>query len=537
MKPGFWQHILMMMRFILTKQENRVNIKKPIIVRYHPALLLLFAAICYVPVITRAQAPRWETGVLMGGAFYSGDISASSFPYLPETRFSGGFFFRRYFTSQWSVRVSGMFGKLSNKDLNYDSPIWRKERAFSFTTQYIEGALMAEWSPWAIEGNNSKVLPYLFAGGGILFYDPRPVFDRCKLENLAEGIAADKLALRSETQFVLPLGGGIRWQLAPKWYLGAEAGIRLPFTDRLDGISYAANPSNNDGYAFGGLILGIRLGRESVKMALGYKRKLKVKLPDADGDGVADEDDECPDLIGLSRYSGCPDTDADGIPDAYDRCPNEAGLATRGGCPFPDSDHDGVEDALDLCPDFPGTAAYKGCSEDMDRDGDGVPDYKDRCLNEFGVIVLKGCPDSDNDGIADLDDACPLIFGAYVNKGCPLELSTEQEVAWISERDLLFEEGSSTLSDPGILDQIALFLIKNPDYHLLLEGHADPGETSAMRISQNRAEACMRYLEVQGVPINRLKAKGYGATVLPPADASGKVPANRKVKFVLHNRG
>lgn len=503
--------------------------------RHHSALILVLAALCCVPFTTKAQTPRWESGVLLGGAFYSGDISAAALPYLPETHFAGGLFFRRYFTSRWSVRVSAMFGKLSNSDLNYSTPSWRSERAFSFSTEFVEGALLAEWSPWSIEGNTSRIRPYLFVGSGILYYDPRPVFERSKLEDLAEGIAADKLALRSETHFVLPFGGGIRWQAGKKWHLSVEGGARLPFTDRLDGIQYSANSSSNDGYAFASLLVGVQLGRENVKAAIA-KSRLKRKLPDGDNDGVADEDDNCPDQIGLSRFSGCPDSDSDGIPDAYDRCPDAAGLASHKGCPFADSDRDGVEDALDLCPDFPGLAEFKGCSNDMDRDGDGVPDYQDRCLNEFGVIILKGCPDADNDGIADLDDACPLVFGAYANKGCPLELTTEQEVAWITDRAILFEEGSSAFSDFSLLDQIALFLIKNPDYHLLVEGHADPAESGAMRISQSRAEACLRYLEEQGVPVARLRAKGYGATQLAPAEASGK-PGNRSVKFVLNNRG
>lgn len=507
--------------------------------RYHPALLLFLAvlALCCAPVAAKAQTPRWESGILLGGAFYSGDISAASLPYLPETHFAGGLFFRRYFTSRWSVRVSAMFGKFSNSDLNYTMPSWRSARAFSFSTEFVEGALLAEWSPWSTEGNASRVLPYLFAGGGILYYDPRPFFERSKLEGLAAGIAADKLALRSETHFVLPFGGGIRWQAGKKWYLGIEGGIRLAFTDQLDGIQYSANSSSNDGYAFGSLLVGVQLGREKVKAAIAGKGRLKRKMPDGDGDGIADEDDDCPNEVGMSKFSGCPDSDGDGIPNAYDQCPDEPGLASRKGCPFADSDQDGVEDALDLCPDFPGLPEFKGCSNDMDRDGDGVPDYQDLCLNEFGVVILKGCPDADNDGIADPDDACPTVFGAYANKGCPLELTTEQEIAWISDRAIFFEEGSEALADPSILDQIALFLIKNPNYRLLIEGHADPVEPAALRISQNRADACLRYLEEQGVNAARLRAKGYGATLLPPADASGTLPSNRKAKFVLHNRG
>ncbi len=499
--------------------------------RYHAALLFLVAALCGAPLHAGAQTPRWESGVLLGAAFYSGDISASAVPYLPETHFAGGLYFRRYYTSRWSARVSAMFGTLSNSDLNYKTPSWRAERAFSFTTDFVEGSVLVEWSPWSVDGNITRFYPYAFTGVGILYYDPRPSFDRTKLENLSEGIAADKLALSSETGFSFPIGAGIRWQAAKEWHLGLEGSLRFPFTDRLDGISMAANPSSSDGYAFLNFIVGMRLGRENVKQAIS-KGRVKEKLPDMDGDGVADENDDCPTQPGFSRFSGCPDTDNDGIPDAYDRCPDEPGLASRKGCPFADIDGDGVEDSADLCPDFPGTAAFKGCTEDMDRDGDGVPDYKDRCLNDFGVAILLGCPDTDNDGIADLDDACPDVFGAYANKGCPLEFkSLDEEVAWLSDRVMLFEAGSQTLADVSTLDQMALFLIKNPDYHLSLEGHADTAESNAMALSQNRAYACLRYLEEQGVASERLRAKGYGTT-----QAQTEPAMNRKVKFVLYNR-
>lgn len=55
--------------------------------------------------------------------------------------------------------------------------------------------------------------------------------------------------------------------------------------------------------------------------------------PDADGDGVADKDDTCPNEAGLAALDGCPDTDSDGVADKDDACPNEAGVAALDGCP------------------------------------------------------------------------------------------------------------------------------------------------------------------------------------------------------------
>jgi hypothetical protein len=57
-------------------------------------------------------------------------------------------------------------------------------------------------------------------------------------------------------------------------------------------------------------------------------------LSDADGDGIADKDDECPTEAGLAKFNGCR-TDSDGIADKDDKCPTEAGIAELQGCPRP----------------------------------------------------------------------------------------------------------------------------------------------------------------------------------------------------------
>jgi len=84
--------------------------------------------------------------------------------------------------------------------------------------------------------------------------------------------------------------------------------------------------------------------------------------PDADGDGVADEDDACPNEAGVAALDGCPDADGDGVADKDDTCPNEAGLSALGGCP--DADSDGIVDMDDACPNEAGVAALDGCPED-----------------------------------------------------------------------------------------------------------------------------------------------------------------------------
>lgn len=89
------------------------------------------------------------------------------------------------------------------------------------------------------------------------------------------------------------------------------------------------------------------------------KRKLgtKLLLQDKDGDGIANDKDDCPTVKGLAVFNGCPDSDGDGIRDTEDVCPSTKGLAKFKGCP--DTDGDGFQDSEDACPKVAGP--INGC--------------------------------------------------------------------------------------------------------------------------------------------------------------------------------
>ena len=120
---------------------------------------------------------------------------------------------------------------------------------------------------------------------------------------------------------------------------------------------------------------------------------------DADGDGVNDGDDLCPNTNNgaIVDSDGCADyqkdSDGDGVSDDIDACPGHDdnvdvdGDGTADGCDdLVDSDGDGVADEQDACP---------GHDDNVDDDNDGIPDGCDNLV------------DSDDDGVADEQDACP----------------------------------------------------------------------------------------------------------------------------------
>ena len=76
--------------------------------------------------------------------------------------------------------------------------------------------------------------------------------------------------------------------------------------------------------------------------------------PDSDEDGIIDKEDRCPQEAGSAELEGCPDTDRDGISNPDDNCPNQAGPEENNGCPWGDKDGDGVNDNEDECPEIAG---------------------------------------------------------------------------------------------------------------------------------------------------------------------------------------
>ncbi len=256
---------------------------------------------------------------------------------------------------------------------------------------------------------------------------------------------------------------------------------------------------------------------------------------------------------GLTLLLGSADADGDGVPDRRDRCPDTPrGVRVDAhGCPL-DSDGDGVPDHQDECPDTPAGVRVdaRGCP--LDSDGDGVPDHLDRCPGTpAGVKVdAHGCPlDSDGDGVPDHLDRCPdTPAGALVNEeGCPPppprpEPAPAAELIEIKPgEDLVlegvnFKTGSAELTPESnaLLDRVARSLLANPEVTVEVRGHTDSvGAAEANRsLSQRRAVSVRDYLVAQGVTPQRLTAVGYGEDrpIADNASAEGRA-RNRRVEL------
>ena len=136
-----------------------------------------------------------------------------------------------------------------------------------------------------------------------------------------------------------------------------------------------------------------------------------VAETDGDGDGVPDDEDNCPTTANPDQA----DSDGDGIGDACDNCPHDADN---------DVDGDGICGDIDNCPlvanpdqlDTDGDGAGDACDED--DDGDGVEDSQDNCPTTANPDQADtdsdgegdACdPDDDNDDVPDDADNCPTV--------------------------------------------------------------------------------------------------------------------------------
>jgi len=331
--------------------------------------LHLLTLLVLLPICLTAQNVKWEGGLLVGGAGYQGDLVSGTMPDLKELGSEFSLLFRRKLGTSLGLRFQAAYITYRGED---DYP----RRNFAFEATMAQLSAQVEWAPWdrhrypAPYQFNPIVSPYLFVGVGGAYVDATPDFPPTEDEGLLLKIKDDMGSASAQFLPLIPLGIGAKVDLSPRYAVMAEAGTQTAFSDHLDAISQSANPGANDWLAFARVGLVVRF------------------LPkDSDKDGIADEDDACPDIEGAWSAAGCPD-----------------------------ADEDGVEDLEDLCPDIPGTAALNGCA---DSDGDGVADSADRCPYDKGAKSALGCPDWDQDGIADIDDRCPRLKGKKAMLGCP----------------------------------------------------------------------------------------------------------------------
>ncbi len=252
---------------------------------------------------------------------------------------------------------------------------------------------------------------------------------------------------------------------------------------------------------------------------------------DADGDGIADRQDKCPneaeDKDLFDDSDGCPelDNDADGVADTADKCALDAedkdGFEDGDGCPDKDDDNDGVPDKTDKCrlepEDKDGHEDLDGCP-DNDNDHDGVDDGKDKCPNEPETINGNkdddGCPDAGDSSIVLSPDRIETLDAVVFERNAPAKISKASN---------------------NLLGQVAATMRAHPEIiRMRVTVHVNPSKDfeKDQELSDKRAQAIRDWLIQYGLTGARVEARGFGSS--KPLDKNGNL--NDRVEFIILER-
>jgi len=299
------------------------------------------------------------------------------------------------------------------------------------------------------------------------------------------------------------------------------AGLSYRTTDAvvvLFGLDYN---QSSFGYSYDITTSSIRIPSAGTHGLL-YSYRFKSKQRDRDNDGVLDEADDCPKILGLLALNGCPDRDKDGIKDSDDECPDEFGLKINNGCP--DKDGDGIIDKEDECPEVPGLKRFKGCP---DTDGDGLQDAFDDCPLEYGSLMNRGCPK----GVSNIDTVYITITDTvYITINNESDLKKAfKDVKFESDRYIL------TPSSKLVLNEVSNYMDKN-DLHIYMIGHTDSQapHNYNLDLSENRVKTVQKYLVDKGIIKSRIKIdwKGELEPIAPNNTELGR-EKNRRVELII----
>ncbi len=294
----------------------------------------------------------------------------------------------------------------------------------------------------------------------------------------------------------------------------------------------SALPDDEGDMYAGGAGFNFDLGSSNVSLRGEWRYRVDNAAPTDQHDNLFSLGLQIPFGRGAPKWS---DADGDGVGDSSDRCPNTpAGAAVDAfGCEL-DSDGDGVKDSADQCPDTPRGVAVdsRGCPSDSD--GDGVSDDRDKCPNTYrgANVDADGCElDGDGDGVVDRLDECPNTRpGAQVDvKGCEIkEVIRLPGVNFETNSDRLLAGASD------VLDDAVATLKRNPTINVEVAGHTDSDGSAAYNegLSARRAQTVYDYLASNGIAEDRMTVRGYGESQ-PIADNSTAVGKAQNRRVVL----
>jgi outer membrane protein OmpA-like peptidoglycan-associated protein len=172
----------------------------------------------------------------------------------------------------------------------------------------------------------------------------------------------------------------------------------------------------------------------------------------------------------------------------------------------------------------------------------GITDTDPKSPAARYVFEVSDPVDTDHDGIPDEVDACPLEPGEMdpdpEKIGCPKyirRVKGSNEIQVLKRIEFEFDKSTILPVSYPILDEVYALVAANPSIRLLsIEGHTDNQGTPEynQRLSDDRANAVLKYLQKKGLDPSRMTATGYGLTKpIATNDTDEGRQKNRRVEF------
>lgn len=188
--------------------------------------------------LAQATFAQFHLGVFAGGANYIGDLNDKPFKKMKPTI---GLSLNYEVSDRFMIRTGLNLAKVEGGDPYSGSTFLKQNRNLSFSSRITEFNLMGELTTFNLY--NIRWSPYFFGGIAVYHFNPyvKDSFNKIFLQPLStEGQGLSIYPQRKPynlTQFAIPFGGGIKYNINENIRLGLELGFRRLFTDYLDDVS------------------------------------------------------------------------------------------------------------------------------------------------------------------------------------------------------------------------------------------------------------------------------------------------------------
>ena len=217
--------------------------------------IILVAVIIFIPWTSPAQIYKdMSIGLAPGMYIYQGDLTPLAAGSFKTPSWGINLFAKKPLNYFLSARLNISLAKLRGDDSKYNSPAWRKQRNFMFSTSLKEFSAQIVWNILGRNYDDRGIMPYLFTGAGVFFVNIKKDYSRLDTayfgenSNLTNGLAIDNTVRLPRRLFSIPIGVGAEYSLSDRFSLNLETAYRFIFTDYLDGFSRSANPNKQDHY-------------------------------------------------------------------------------------------------------------------------------------------------------------------------------------------------------------------------------------------------------------------------------------------------